>query len=102
MYGNPITFLALGISGVLAASVLAWPLVLYFSVFLFDAPGSISKPINLIIAALMLTYPVTAIVGFLISKKAHEATQSIKAVAGLCLASSNFVVLLVIFQLGWF
>ena len=102
MYGNPITFLALGISGVLAASVLAWPLALYLSVFLFDAPDSTSNPINLLVAALILTYPASTIVGFMVSKKAHEATQSIKAIAGLCLASSNFVVLYVIFQVGWF
>ena len=45
--------------------VLAWPILFYMSVFLFDAPGSSSNPINIGLYWSLLLYPVPAIVGII-------------------------------------
>ena len=37
--------------------ILAWPFVAFFSIFLFDAPGSTSSPITIGLAVSILAYP---------------------------------------------
>ncbi len=39
-----------------AVSVLAWPLAVFFAIFLFDSPGSKKDPILLAFAASILAY----------------------------------------------
>ena len=46
-----------------AVSVLAWPLAVFFAIFLFDSPGSKKDPILLAFAASILAYPASVALG---------------------------------------
>lgn len=42
---------------------LAWPLLAYLSVFMFDAPGSLESQITGVLALSLVLYPIPAILG---------------------------------------
>ncbi len=95
LYGNPITFICLGATGLACLSILLWPFVAYAIIFLFDAPDSLSNPIVWIIALLMLLYPVPVAFGTFTSWKAHNETNN----SGLAICSINFILLYAAFTL---
>ena len=47
----------------LPLSLLAWPIALFLSIFMFDAPGSESNWITLLLAYAIWTYPIGILVG---------------------------------------
>jgi len=98
LYGNPITFLCLGVSGLACLSILLWPFVAYTSIFLFDSPDSENNPFVWFAAFLMLSYPLTVALGTFISWKAHTSTNSLKALAGVLISSVNYLLLFVYFN----
>ena len=51
------------INVLLAVSLLAWPLALFFAIFLFDAPGSERDPFLLAFVAAILAYPAPVALG---------------------------------------
>lgn len=100
MYGNTITFFSWGIAVLSALAVAFWPFSLYLSVFMFDAPGATERALNWLSVLLLLSYPASVYVGIGIAKKAHENTQSLRAVFGLVVCYSNFILLFIL--LKWF
>ena len=44
-------------------SLLAWPVGLFATIFMFDAPGSEISPLTLALAAAILVYPLPIVVG---------------------------------------
>lgn len=93
MYGNPITFLCLGLSALSCLSLLLWPVALYMSVFLFDAPGSMAKIINWVVLILLLSYPAPVVYGTLKAANAHKETKTLESLVCPFIAYSNFAVL---------
>ncbi len=53
------------INSILAISLLAWPIGLLGSLFMFDAPGSDTNPITLALALSIFIYPVPVLTGIL-------------------------------------
>lgn len=93
MYGNPITFLCLGLSVLSCLSIFLWPIAVYMSVFLFDAPNSMAKILNWVVLFLLLSYPAPVVLGTLKAAKAHKETKTLESLVCPFISYSNFAVL---------
>ena len=65
------------INVLLAISLIAWPLALFFAIFLFDSPASRGDPILLVFATTILAYPAPIVLGnIMFWSKRKTATSS--------------------------
>jgi hypothetical protein len=81
-----------------ALTIVAWPFALYMTIFLFLAPGAAVKPLSWLSAFLLISYPAVVYLGISIAKKAHEHTQTLRAIFGLFVANINFLLLFVLLK----
>ncbi len=80
---------------ILAISLLAWPLMLFGSLFLFDAPNSMESPLTQFLAATFWLYPVPLIIGFVgfVSTLKQKNTVKSLVFTGIALLSPVSILL---------
>ncbi|MDN3652751.1 hypothetical protein QWY77_08230 [Thalassotalea ponticola] len=87
-HSHPLSIPLLVLAVVPAIAIIAWPVSLFMSVFIFDAPGSDKNIANWVIVFIMLTYPVPSYVGFKMAKHGHEIADLKVCFTGCLLAYS--------------
>ena len=98
-HSHPLSIPLLALAFLPAIAIVAWPVSLFMSVFIFDAPDSDKVVANWIIVAVMLTYPVPSYLGFKKAKHGHEAADLKECFKGFLLA---YCFLLIFYVASWF
>jgi len=87
-HSHPLSIPLLALAFIPAIAIIAWPVALFMSVFIFDAPDSDKVIPNWIIVLVMLTYPVPSYLGFKKAKRGHEMADLKECFIGFILAYS--------------
>ena len=91
-HSHPLSIPLLVLAFIPAIAIIAWPVALFMSVFIFDAPDSDKIIANWIIVLIMLAYPAPCYLGFKMAKHGHESADLKKCFKGFIL-SYSFVLL---------
>jgi len=90
-----ITRLSLAIASIVTAlGVLAWPLVFFLSVFMFDAPGSSQSTITVLLANAFYLYPIPAIIGNIFFWGAFRRKKNLESFYYFLISASGYIVVL--------
>ena len=79
----------------ISLGILAWPILFYMSVFLFDAPGSSSNPITVGLYWSLLWYPVPAVIGITLFFKNRDKGRVKEEIKYTLLGSSGYIAIVV-------
>ncbi len=82
------------------SAICAWPLIAYFSAFLFDAPNAASQPGTYVTMGIMLGYPILPILGVIGSFFAARGDRGRLAIGLAALALLPFVAIALLLAAG--
>ncbi|WP_462152574.1 hypothetical protein [Pseudoalteromonas xiamenensis] len=98
-HSHPLSIPLLALAFLPAITIVAWPVALFMSAFIFDAPDSDNVFANWIIVFVLLTYPIPSYLGFKKAKHGHETADLRECFKGFMLA---YISLLVFYVASWF
>ncbi|WP_028109141.1 hypothetical protein, partial [Ferrimonas futtsuensis] len=87
-------FLAL-VNVLAVTGLLAWPVGMYATIFMFDAPGSMSNPITILLALSTIFYPAPVIIGNMAfwANKANNSPYELSKMT--MLSASGYLVIII-------
>ncbi len=82
------------------SAICAWPLIAYFSAFLFDAPNAASQPGTYLSMGIMLGYPILPILGVIGSFFANRGGRRRLTIGLAALALLPFAAIALLLAVG--